>query len=78
MKQIRELVSLSNSYMDEAGDLTNTFLLENIARYLSFLLRVFGVIHYEMSIGYPIKGKEESNVVRFTVNLVCLILPNVE
>ena len=66
---MRELVSQSNSYMDEAdGSIPDTYLLENIARYLSYLLRVFGVIHYEIGIGYPLKGQQ--------TDLVCGILIN--
>lgn len=61
---MREMVSACNSYINAEGDKVNHRLLANIAQYFSYLLRVFGVIPHEMTIGFPINNKEKDVVSR--------------
>ena len=52
---IKELLTLSNTYIDAKGDDANVRLLSDIARYITFLLRVFGVVSHDAGIGFSIK-----------------------
>lgn len=62
---MRELVSLSNTYIDETGTAGNAQLLGDIAQYLTYLLKVFGVIPHSTGIGFPIQEEGEgANIVR--------------
>lgn len=61
---MREMVSACNLYINVEGDRANHRLLANIAQYISHLLRVFGVIPHEMTIGFPINNEERDVVSR--------------
>ena len=52
---MRELVSSANVYYTDRGTIANTRLLHNIAHYLTFLLRVFGVVPSDGGLGFPIE-----------------------
>ena len=71
---MRELVSLSNSYIDEEGDMPNFRLLANIAQYLSYLLRVFGVIPHEIAIGFPTDDDQQGDMVRMIIQIFLVLL----
>ena len=55
MRLMRELVSSANVYYTDRGTIANTRLLHNIAHYLTFLLRVFGVVPSDGGLGFPIE-----------------------
>ena len=42
----------------------NAKLLENIAQYVTYLLKVFGVINTSESIGFPVETGQTGNTVR--------------
>ena len=59
VKHIRELLTISNTYMNpqSPGATPNAKLLENIAQYITYLLRVFGVINSsDQSVGFPVES----------------------
>ena len=65
IKHIRELITNSNTYMNAQSSPTpNAKLLENIAQYVSYLLKVFGVINTNESIGFPVETGQTGNTVR--------------
>ena len=55
MRLIRELVSSANVYLTDRGTLANARLLQTIAHYLTFLLRVFGVVPSDGGLGFPVE-----------------------
>lgn len=65
MDHIRELVSASNSYMSEvrmAKRKAARSLLLKIANYITDLLKIFGAISKESSIGFPQGGAQSGNL----------------
>ena len=55
VRLMRELLSSANVYYTDRGTIANTRLLHNIAHYLTFLLRVFGVVPSDGGLGFPIE-----------------------
>lgn len=54
MRLIREIITFSNTYMNDPALTTpNAKLLESIAQYVTYLLKVFGVINTNEPIGFP-------------------------
>jgi cysteinyl-tRNA synthetase len=63
LKNMKELVSISYSYINEPQTTPNPRLLEQIAHYLTHLLKVFGVIPSHEDIGHKSHdGNMETNV----------------
>ncbi|XP_055900435.1 cysteine--tRNA ligase, cytoplasmic-like isoform X1 [Biomphalaria glabrata] len=65
MEHIRELVSAGNSYMATARSSqrqVNRKLLMTIAEYITDMLKIFGAIPTEQSIGFPQGGAQNTNV----------------
>ncbi|BFZ05121.1 hypothetical protein BsWGS_08159 [Bradybaena similaris] len=65
MENIRELISSGNSYISLARSQQrqpNRTLLLNTASYITDLLRIFGAIPKEQSIGFPQGGSRSANV----------------
>lgn len=70
MEEMRALVSLTNSYMAErksARLAPNRLLLQNIALYLTSMLKTFGAIEGTEPIGFPVGGKDQSGDLESTV-----------
>ena len=67
------MVSACNSYIDVEGEKANHRLLANIAQYISSLLRVFGVIPHEITIGFPINNEEKDLVSSCVIEVIKLI-----
>uniref|UniRef100_V5G3B3 Cysteine--tRNA ligase, cytoplasmic n=1 Tax=Anoplophora glabripennis TaxID=217634 RepID=V5G3B3_ANOGL len=64
---LRELVTSSNVYLRERKP-PNKLLLHDIASYITKMLKIFGTIHKQDIIGFPV-SKESSN------NVECVITP---
>uniref|UniRef100_A0A0B6Y7U9 Cysteine--tRNA ligase, cytoplasmic n=1 Tax=Arion vulgaris TaxID=1028688 RepID=A0A0B6Y7U9_9EUPU len=65
MENIRELLSAGNSYISSARShqrQPNRTLLLNVAGYITDLLRIFGAIPKDQSIGFPQSGTNNTNV----------------
>ncbi|KAH9496409.1 hypothetical protein Btru_012569 [Bulinus truncatus] len=65
LEQIRELVSAGNIYMSSARSnqrLVNRKLLMNVAVYITDLLKTFGAIPKEQTVGFPQGGTQNTNV----------------
>ncbi|KAM7086907.1 cysteine--tRNA ligase, cytoplasmic isoform 1-T1 [Molossus nigricans] len=63
MEEMRALVSQCNLYManrKSARRRPNRALLESIARYLTHMLKIFGAIEEESSLGFPVGGPGSS------------------
>ncbi|GLG93420.1 Uncharacterized protein GBIM_00837 [Gryllus bimaculatus] len=56
LDHIRELVAFSNIYIRDCwgSHEANSLLLNDVAGYITFLLRVFGVVPSDTSIGFPV------------------------
>lgn len=54
MRVMKELVTTSNIYLSEQTSSPNARLLQNIAKYLTDMLRVFGVVPEDSSLGFPV------------------------
>lgn len=55
LSHIRQLVSSANNYLASCGDqIANGCLLKEIARYITWLLKVFGAISGDDEIGFPV------------------------
>ena len=48
----------------------NAKLLANIARYITYLMKVFGVINTDETIGFPMEGGQTAN----TVRTLCVVI----
>jgi cysteinyl-tRNA synthetase len=57
---MRDLVAISNVYIRESQP--NRLLLRNIASYITNMLKIFGAITGDDTIGFPLAGAESSNV----------------
>lgn len=56
LSQIRQLVSTVNNYLSSSSDQPpNSCLLQEIAEYVTWLLKVFGTIESDELIGFPVK-----------------------
>lgn len=67
MKHLKDLTSSCNIYLDES-DAPNTHLLETVALYVTKMLRIFGTIPSDVSLGFPVEAKGldvESTVLPF-------------
>ncbi|XP_025771323.1 cysteine--tRNA ligase, cytoplasmic [Puma concolor] len=67
LEEMRALVGQCNLYMaarKAARRRPNRALLESIARYLTHMLKVFGAIEEESSLGFPVRGPGSSLNVR--------------
>ena len=53
-----ELIRESNKYTEADGSLVNTALLTNLARYVTSILKVFGLVQDSSEIGFPLEGSE--------------------
>ncbi|XP_059166910.1 cysteine--tRNA ligase, cytoplasmic-like isoform X2 [Physella acuta] len=65
MDNLRELVSVGNSYMSAARSkqrVVNRSLLMNIAGFITEILKTFGAIPKDQSIGFPQGGSQSTNV----------------
>lgn len=61
VRLIREIVSLGNGYMNDITlTMPNAKLLETIAEYITYLMKVFGVINTTQSIGFPQQTNEQA------------------
>ena len=60
MNLIRDLIYQSNLYIEQGR--CNTRLLAAIARYISRLMRIFGVIAEEIPIGYQLESAQPNLV----------------
>uniref|UniRef100_A0ABI7W699 Cysteine--tRNA ligase, cytoplasmic n=1 Tax=Felis catus TaxID=9685 RepID=A0ABI7W699_FELCA len=72
LEEMRALVSQCNLYMaarKAARRRPNRALLESIARYLTHMLKVFGAIEEESSLGFPVRGPGSS------LNLESTVMP---
>ncbi|CAI9610352.1 unnamed protein product, partial [Staurois parvus] len=72
MEEMRSLVSQSNSYIASKKSnkqLPNRMLLESIRTYLTNMLKIFGAIEGEESIGFPVGGSGQN------VNLESMVMP---
>ena len=67
LRHMQELVKLANIYIGNKKDSKespNHQLLEGVAKYLTHMLKVFGAIDEEQSIGFPAAGKNAAANVR--------------
>lgn len=65
LEEVRELIKSSNIYISKHKTdktLPNRMLLQNISKYITDLLKMFGAIETDDSIGFPIGGTESVNV----------------
>uniref|UniRef100_A0A667H150 Cysteine--tRNA ligase, cytoplasmic n=1 Tax=Lynx canadensis TaxID=61383 RepID=A0A667H150_LYNCA len=72
LEEMRALVGQCNLYMaarKAARRRPNRALLESIARYLTHMLKVFGAIEEESSLGFPVRGPGSS------LNLESTVMP---
>ncbi|XP_034243855.1 cysteine--tRNA ligase, cytoplasmic isoform X2 [Thrips palmi] len=62
LKTVRDLVSACNSYLgDKSPDFSpNALLLKDVASYIMWLLRTFGALPSDSSIGFPLGTAENS------------------
>ncbi|XP_070577152.1 cysteine--tRNA ligase, cytoplasmic-like [Ptychodera flava] len=70
MDHIREMVSQSNVYIQDrksVGETPNNGLLQNIAVYITKILKIFGAIEGEEPIGFPVSSAAQSVNVEKTV-----------
>lgn len=70
MLLMRELVGACNVYMAESGPSANARLLHSAALYLTQLLRVFGVIPREESLGFPLTQEGDSDQVWHSISVL--------
>lgn len=64
IKLVRELITISNTYMNATSEATpNAKLLGNIAGYITYLMKVFGVINSNEAIGFPMETGQSGNTV---------------
>nr|XP_023397583.1 cysteine--tRNA ligase, cytoplasmic isoform X2 [Loxodonta africana] len=72
LEEMRALVSQCNHYMaarKAARRRPNRVLLENIALYLTYLLKIFGAIEEDSTLGFPVGGRGAS------LNLEATVMP---
>lgn len=65
LDEVRELIKASNIYINKHKTdktLPNRMLLQNIATYITNLLKMFGAIETDESIGFPIAGTQSVNI----------------
>ena len=62
MRLLKELVTTCNIYLSDQRTSTNVLLLQNIASYLTDILRVFGVIPDPTSLGFPVSQSSGDKV----------------
>lgn len=65
LDEVRELIKASNIYINKHKTdktLPNRMLLQNIATYITNLLKMFGAIETDDSIGFPIAGTQSVNI----------------
>ena len=55
MTLLRELVGACNVYIADSSSAANTRLLQTVAQYVTHMLKVFGVIPSDQSIGFPLQ-----------------------
>jgi len=72
MRLMRELVSSANVYLTDRGTLANARLLQTIAQYLTFLLRVFGVVPSDAGLGFPVEQEGTTDQVSMCVSALAL------
>ena len=58
-----ELIRESNKYSEGDGSLISTALLSNVARYITTILKVFGVVQDSSDIGFPLENTGEGGAV---------------
>ena len=63
LRHMKELVATCNVYIAEQSS-PNARLLGDIAQYLTYLFRVFGVSNQDTSIGFSVEGAQAANQVR--------------
>ena len=66
MRHLKELVSTCNVYMDESNP-PNAHLLENVAHYMTGILRMFGALPSDAEFGFPVTAAAEGVDVEATV-----------
>ncbi|XP_019854225.1 PREDICTED: cysteine--tRNA ligase, cytoplasmic-like [Amphimedon queenslandica] len=59
LRLLKELLTLSNTYIDAKRDDANARLLADIAHYMTYLLKIFGVIPHDTGIGFSMKKEAE-------------------
>ena len=55
MTLLRELVGTCNVYIAESSPAANARLLQTVAQYVTHMLKVFGVVPSDDSIGFPLQ-----------------------
>lgn len=72
LKTVRDFVSVCNLYLgDKSPEFApNALLLKNIASYCMWLLRIFGALPSDSSIGFPLGSTDNSG---FDVSYVGII-----
>lgn len=61
--------------MDERGTCANVHLLTDVALYLTYLLKVFGVIAKDIRIGFPIQDEGlKGDIVSLSIIIVCIYI----
>lgn len=63
LKTVRDLVSACNSYLGDKSPAfsSNALLLKDVASYIMWLLRTFGALPSDSSIGFPLGTAENSD-----------------
>lgn len=56
MRLLKDLVGACNIYMDESNP-PNTHLLENVALYITKMLRIFGAVPSSATLGFPVEAQ---------------------
>ncbi|KFO96748.1 Cysteine--tRNA ligase, cytoplasmic, partial [Calypte anna] len=70
LEEMRSLVSQSNSYIaakKSSRQMPNRLLLENISSYLTQMLKIFGAIESDDTIGFPVGGSSQNINIESTV-----------
>ena len=55
MTLLRELIGTCNVYIADSAMAANARLLQTVAQYVTHMLKVFGVIPYDQTIGFPLQ-----------------------
>lgn len=67
MKIIRDVISSCNVYTKDSPQI-NARLMEGVAHYITYILKVFGVISLDEGIGFPIEGEGSADLVSQYIN----------
>ncbi|VDK85534.1 unnamed protein product [Onchocerca ochengi] len=64
IEKLRELIAIGNAYineMEKKNSIPNCLLLRNVALYITWLLKIFGVVPQNVDIGFPVEQNGTSS-----------------